>query len=420
MKHRNPKGMLASEINGDSVGEKLKHARLQKSMSIEELAARTKISKQKILEIEEDDFSDFPAEIYLNGFLTNLAESLGLDGSSLIAFRNELKQVSERKIKEEESFEEELAVNEMAQAKSPIEKDPEPVLRSEESSERKKNQANENDSSLETGGTARWKGIAMIAVGFVAALLVTFLAWSLSQDNTVDNISNESEKSGIEKTFVSRFYSSTNFVQLRQGDSIQAFHNNALYKISMDAISTSNVRFSFNDIPYNLQAGNSLFFDLDSDATEDIRLDLEHFGGDAANVHLSRLGEIGEIDMDEIWTEHPHIAVGRQYTLFKRQYKSPIYLYLKADTQTSHLNYNVDGRRQNALTLQRGEFIEIDAEEHLEIVIGNYKSVRLIVNYMPIDLSIDSDKYSVTKIIKWIQDPDNSLLYDLVLLDYNQ
>jgi cytoskeletal protein RodZ len=67
------------------ISEKLKAAREAKGYSIEHVSRETNIARRYIEALEDGDFSQFPAEAYLIGFLKNYGEYLALDGNELQA-----------------------------------------------------------------------------------------------------------------------------------------------------------------------------------------------------------------------------------------------------------------------------------------------------------------------------------------------
>ncbi|MDR0540180.1 MAG: helix-turn-helix domain-containing protein [Spirochaetaceae bacterium] len=67
------------------IGEKLKAAREAKGYSIDYVSRETNIARRYIEALEEGNFSQFPAEAYLIGFLKNYGEYLALDGKELQA-----------------------------------------------------------------------------------------------------------------------------------------------------------------------------------------------------------------------------------------------------------------------------------------------------------------------------------------------
>jgi cytoskeleton protein RodZ len=73
----------------ESIGEKLRTEREQKNYSVEQIARDTNIAKRYLVALETEDFSVFPGDPYLLGFLRNYAEYLGLDPEEMVSlYRN--------------------------------------------------------------------------------------------------------------------------------------------------------------------------------------------------------------------------------------------------------------------------------------------------------------------------------------------
>ena len=60
-------------------GSELKHVRQSRNIELKEVADSTNISKRHLLNIEEENFAELPARIYLKGFIVSYAKYLGLD-----------------------------------------------------------------------------------------------------------------------------------------------------------------------------------------------------------------------------------------------------------------------------------------------------------------------------------------------------
>ena len=72
-----------------SFGDTLKKAREERGISIDQVIHETNISRNYIEALESEDFTQFPAEAYLVGFLRNYSDFLGLDSDKLVGmFRN--------------------------------------------------------------------------------------------------------------------------------------------------------------------------------------------------------------------------------------------------------------------------------------------------------------------------------------------
>lgn len=68
----------------EPLGGYLKEVRERKKLEIDKVIEDTYIMKKFIVAIEEDDFTVFPGEAYIKGFLRNYGEYLGLDTQDLI------------------------------------------------------------------------------------------------------------------------------------------------------------------------------------------------------------------------------------------------------------------------------------------------------------------------------------------------
>lgn len=69
----------------EPVGKKLAQARLKRGLSLDEVAHATKLRPEKILALESDDYTGFPSNAYVKGFLKNYARYLGVDVAAVLA-----------------------------------------------------------------------------------------------------------------------------------------------------------------------------------------------------------------------------------------------------------------------------------------------------------------------------------------------
>jgi cytoskeletal protein RodZ len=74
---------LSKEIK--SIGERLKSERESKGLSVDDASRDINMARRYIIALETENFSQFPAETYLLGFLKNYGEYLGIDAKELIS-----------------------------------------------------------------------------------------------------------------------------------------------------------------------------------------------------------------------------------------------------------------------------------------------------------------------------------------------
>lgn len=68
----------------ETPGEVLRRAREARGMTIGELSTITRITPRLLTSLENDAYEDFPAEVFVRGFLKNCARELELDPDELV------------------------------------------------------------------------------------------------------------------------------------------------------------------------------------------------------------------------------------------------------------------------------------------------------------------------------------------------
>lgn len=72
----------------DSFGEYLKRERELRGVTLEEISKTSNISKTFLKSLENDDFENLPAEVFVKGFIRCYAENTGMDGNEAILAYN--------------------------------------------------------------------------------------------------------------------------------------------------------------------------------------------------------------------------------------------------------------------------------------------------------------------------------------------
>lgn len=84
------------------LGSKLKEARIQKGLTLNDLQEITKIQKRYLLGIEEGNYDSIPGKFYVRAFIKQYAEAVGVDTESLFdEFKQEIPSVYEEDIQEQ-------------------------------------------------------------------------------------------------------------------------------------------------------------------------------------------------------------------------------------------------------------------------------------------------------------------------------
>ncbi len=85
----------------DSFGEYLKRERELRGVTLEEIANATNISVRFLVALENDDYSDLPAEVFVKGFIRAYAKCIGTDSNEVILAYEEWIDRKKNKEKEE-------------------------------------------------------------------------------------------------------------------------------------------------------------------------------------------------------------------------------------------------------------------------------------------------------------------------------
>ena len=67
-----------------SFGRYLQSIRLEKKISLEEVAAQTRIGLGNLMLVEREDHEQLPAEVFVKGFLRSYAAAIGADGDEAV------------------------------------------------------------------------------------------------------------------------------------------------------------------------------------------------------------------------------------------------------------------------------------------------------------------------------------------------
>lgn len=68
----------------ETVGPKLRDARVARGLSLEDVAAITKVPKSTLALIEVDQYATLPAPVFVRGFIRSYAKVVGLDPNPLV------------------------------------------------------------------------------------------------------------------------------------------------------------------------------------------------------------------------------------------------------------------------------------------------------------------------------------------------
>ena len=96
----NKKDLAPSEQQCLFVGDSLKQARKSKQMEVEDVAKQLYINPSIITHLEEENFDQIGAEVFIKGHLRNYARLLGLPAEKMLATLSENAYISDQEVLE--------------------------------------------------------------------------------------------------------------------------------------------------------------------------------------------------------------------------------------------------------------------------------------------------------------------------------
>jgi len=364
-----------------SIGEILKKERLEKDLTLDQVAEITKISKSVLQQVEDDDFSSFPAEMYVQGFLVNICECYGIQSSDVV------------RIRKNRGSDEEILTG----------------------TQKKSENIEEDESIIPEDNNKKKIMILALIIGVLVIIGAVILVF-ITRETTIIYTNTENE---LSKNTVYRLNGDKELFDLVVKDEIKIFHDSGYYHFVLHVINEESISFSIENANFRLSMGETLPVDLDKDDTPDVELHLRNISGELARLFIQRESTGGnKIDYQQLWDNEENVYVGKEFVLLEKQDKLPLELFIKAQQLPSQIQYIVDGKQMKSTRLNAGQGEFVLAEESIEITIGNYQSVQFFINKIPINLTMEHSKYSVTKIIKWVRYPYNETKFDLIIKDY--
>lgn len=222
----------------ESIGDKLKSEREKKGYSIEQIARDTNIAKRYLEALEAEDFSVFPGDPYLIGFLRNYSDYLGIDPDEMVKLYNNFKIQSQP-----------LPMNELL-----VKRDRKPLI----------------IGVLIT--------VVVIALGAAGYFFIPRII------DAVENRRAEREAESPEQTAATVYTLEDEMIErrFRENDVVAIPHKDNTYEIQLSDIG-DRLTLTVPGGTHVLRVGDERAIDLDGDANMDIKVALNDLDPDAGN-----------------------------------------------------------------------------------------------------------------------------------------
>jgi len=359
----------------ESLGNKLKTAREAKGLNYDYISRETNISSRYLEALEREDFSGFPGEPYVLGFLKNYGEYLGLDPAELQSLYNSFK----------------------------IQEQPTPV-----------------EQLLRSPSRAP-KILAVIAItiavlGLAAGTYYIFTRIPRKTPAPVDTARKTSE-----------YVLNTDFLERRfyPGDSILVSGETGSYKLIFSSL-TDTVTINAPRGPVMLELGQEVTTDLNNDGFPDLRIIIADFVKNdslsGALIRFEQMGTSQPASSDAFIQENTEAERDTATVVFSSPNAYPF--TLQAVFQGYCLfRYEIlferDRPGRNEQYYQRSEELNISAQNGIRLGISNAQAVKLQVigGGRTVPLETGGAGEVVAADLRWVRDEDNRYRLVLIRLD---
>lgn len=371
----------------EALGEKLKTTREQKGFTFDQIARDTNITRRYLEALENEDFSQFPGEPYLLGFLRNYGEYLGLDVPELISAYRTLK-LQEQPIPVEQLL-----------RKSP----PSPLL---------------------IGGIAA----AVLAVGIAAALF--FVIGNRSGDSSVAAVQRKIQQYSLDSGYLEK--------RLYVGDSVLVSVGAEKYSVSIVNLGES-LTVSSPDGDSQFELGQEGALDLTGDGVSDLRVfvaDLfknEPSKGVSLRLELLESGAAvasavaaqpvpalpAPVAVQSVAEPVPAAStVNAGPVIFSSG--SPYPFTLQATFKGyCMLRWESDRKDREERYFHKAEVLNIQAQNGIRLWLSNASAVKIVAigGGKTVDLELGGSGEVVVSDVKWVKDDDGRFKLTVVRLE---
>lgn len=373
----------------ESIGEKLKTRREEQGYSIEQVARDTNIAKRYLEALEIEDFSVFPGEPYLIGFLRNYAEYLNLDPEGMVTLYKNFK----------------------------IQSQPLPM----------------DELLVQKDRRIPW---IILGVVIVVAALVTggyFLfpvIFPRDRDLTAEQTEPEQTET-VEEGSIIEFQDELLERRFLQGDTIVIPFKDKLHQLELSNID-EKVTLTVPDGTYVLRIGDERAIDLDGDADMDIKIsltDIDISGRDRSAVlrldrFVKQIAAPSELVESESDTEPAEAEVSGPVSTGSpgapERAVAPVTI-IESNTVEPFavsmifrgyclLRYSIDGNDPEERYFHKGETIELDVSRDIKLWLSN--AGNMIAKVAGADVEMGRPGQVTVRTISWIESEDT---YSLML-----
>lgn len=450
----------------NSVGVLLKKEREKKKISWDEISEDTKIGVKYLKALETDNYTIFPGETYIIGFMRNYARALGLDPAEIInqyksmkistsieakletGIKDKVQESSKLELMEKKEKIKKPEKTKSQNLKKTIDKDLEGMevieLPEEETTEKKKKEKEHAFKKKEKGlnifkmplKEKKLINIAHIVIGGGAVvvfillfLIVKFIFTSLIRDDSNKIYTDLNEIKYLEFTgnVLQADFVSNEYYKIKLGEKTY----NVLFEVLTELSDVNDKKsdkekfkefiFRINDITIPVRLKEEKSFDFDYDTKNDLKVKVISYNNDLINARINKLHSFivlssNELNVTGSSNTNKKAKANQQSKKSKGNMTKEKIVLEAVVREKTYIKAFIDGREQEGIIYYPKDKILLEAEDVMQLKIGNAGGIIAKINGKLTKLGKRGE--IANKVIKWQRDPYDDSVYNLVIKDW--
>jgi len=417
-----------------SIGTILKRQREKKKISISDISASTKIPEKYLTAIEKGDYSVFPAETYLVGFIRNYARELDLDVNEIVSmYKNS-------KLEKEDSEKISYVSKEVHEKTKPVMVKKEPEVKEKKKVKENKVEENKDKPVSEKNINAKpsissfasfvrfiFKNpvALLLTSGFFVFIVVLILLLvnlrgcslkSAKQKDTELAILNLDKNEVVYNLNLSEYY------KLKVGREFYSVMGEILNtEENVSETGTINIVFHLNDSVFQLPQSITKNIDLDLDGTQDLAFKVVSISEDGFSLNIKKLHEfptnivVPQTNVSTNTFKKAPTPVKAKDNAFRSVGEKKKIVFHAEVKRKSYVKAWVDSHEQEGKVYYPGGIIDFVAQNTIQLKIGNPGGLKVTINGKDVKLG---GVGVVNKTIKWKRDLLDENVYNLTISDW--
>ncbi len=446
-----------------SVGTILKKEREKRKLSLNNISEETKIGIKYLKAIEADDYTIFPGETYIVGFIRNYARALGLDPLEIVSLYKSMKVQSPIIEKAQPSFYEEegkeakiSAVSKPQEVLKPrrrtrkkLESEPVEIMEINEKELptpklRRKKIKKESEAEIEPITPVPLKGKKfvnpIVIITSVFVLVIIFLLGYLIRNIIIKITTSEKQAIYTELSEIKYLefdgdvlkydFAASEYYKIKLGDKFHTIMFEQLtpaMDITKEAtnqqVEQQNIAFHFDDIILQIIPGEEQSFDFDLDGVKDINVKINSINKDLFNASIKKLHPfIVAMTTNTNQTNVQASVTNNNAKKEEKENKAIIppekrkIVFEAIVRERTYIKAFLDGKEQEGKIYYPKDKVYFEAKDVMQLKIGNAGGIIAKINGKIQKLGRRGE--IANKVIKWEKDPYDDSIYNLIIKDW--